>query len=164
MDEPTPPQALFADPDAPNYPVRFRRGWVFQRFGWAAMVALVAAGLTGALGSGGPASSSRAEGPRLAVEYERFLRLDRETELAFRIDGVGPTELWLAEGYARRLKIEAIEPEPRAVRAGRGRVVFEFDLSGPSDVVFHVRPKQAGRLAGQAGVEAPLELLHFVYP
>lgn len=154
---------MFADADAPNYAARFRRGWVMQRVGWAAMVALVAAGLAGVFGSG-PASSGRAAAARLAVEYERFLRLDRETELAFRVDGGGRTELWLAEDYARDLKIEAITPEPRAVRAGRGRVVFEFDLSGPSDVVFHVRPRRAGRLAGQAGVEAPLELRHFVYP
>ncbi len=154
---------MFADADAPNYPARFRRGWVLQRLGWSAMVALVAAGLVGVFGSG-PASSTRAQASRLAVEYERFLRLDRETELAFRVDGGGPTELWLDEAYAHDLKIEAVTPEPRAVRAGRGRVVFEFDLSGPSDVVFHVRPRRVGPLGGQAGVAAALELRHFVYP
>jgi hypothetical protein len=163
MADDRPVQALFADADAPNYAVRFRRGWVVQRVGWAAMVVLVAAGVAGFFGSG-PASAGRAGAPRLDVEYERFLRLDRPTELAFRVDGGGPTELWLAEDYVHELKIEAISPEPRAVRAGRGRVVFEFDLSGPTNVVFHVRPREVGWLAGQAGVGAPLELRHFVYP
>ena len=163
MDDATAKQAMFADADAPNYSARFRRGWIAQRVGWAAMVALVAAGLTGAFGSG-PASSTHAEAPRLSVNYERFLRLESQTELAFRIDGGGPTELWLAAPYASRFKIEAVTPEPQAMRAERGRVVFEFDLSGPSDVVFHVRPRQVGLLEGQAGVGAPLELSHFVYP
>jgi hypothetical protein len=155
---------MFADADAPNYHARFRRGYVVQRLGWAAMAALVAAGVAGFFG-GGPASFTRAEAPRLAVDYERFLRLDRATVLAFRVEGGGPTELWLAEDYARELKIEAISPEPRAARAGRGRLTFEFDLSGPSDVVIHVRPRRVGPLVGRAGAGgAPLELRHFVYP
>lgn len=158
----TPPEILFADPDAPNYPARFHRGWALQRIGWAIMAALTAAGLAGAFGG----ATTRTEAPRLGVEYERFLRLGRDTALTFRIDGHGPTELWLDTDYVGSLRIEAVTPRPRAERAEPDRALFLFELSGPAEVTFHVRPLRAGPLAGRVGVGAAAgaELRHFVYP
>lgn len=158
-------QALFADRDAPRYAEYFRRGWVVQRIGWAALLALTAAGAAGLFGSG-PASSARASFPGAAVDYERFLRLDRESELSFRLDGAGSTELWFDADYAARLKLEAVSPQPRRARSADGRLTFEFDLSGPSIVTFHARPRRAGALVGEAGLMGggAARLRQFVYP
>lgn len=154
---------LFADDQAPDYRRQFRRGGLVKRISWAFLVALLLAGFAGLLGSG-PLSASVARGDGFALEYERFVRRQAETELTFRLERAG--EIWLDRRWLEGLKVEAVTPEPDRQRAESDRAVFSFDLAPPTSVVFRVRPMGLGSLPARAGLSdgGAVEIWQFSYP
>jgi hypothetical protein len=143
-----------------------RREWKVQRAGWIAMTLVIIAALFGVFGAG-PLSSATIERAGLRLEYERFGRLQRSSQLRFTISGTDdPVPLLIGGDYLDRVMIERITPEPGKAEARSDGVVFQFVLQGPAVVTFHLMPKKFGLASGKArlGQAAPITFTQFIYP
>jgi len=166
--KPSPPIGIEIDEDLSFT----RKEWTAQRLGWAAMAAVVLAGLLGLFG-GGPLSNASTEVGPLRVAYDRFERRHSPAELAIEsaLDSAeaGEVELWLGDAFLDAVEIEAFSPEPEEFRAGADRVVYTFqvdDPSRPAKIAIDYQPDQVGPVVGRLGlVDGPeLEFSQWVYP
>ncbi|HEX6962716.1 MAG TPA: hypothetical protein VF175_12665 [Lacipirellula sp.] len=151
-----------------------RREWRLQRVGWFLWIALIAAGLAGAVGPG-PISSQRlsTSDGRLAVEYERFVHRHYPTELRLSIEPEDEQDkslrVRISQTLLDRIKIARIHPEPVLSELTADGVWFEFGRQPGAErvtVVWHIEHDKIGRGAGQlqlAGSQ-PLSIPFFVYP
>jgi hypothetical protein len=143
-----------------------RREWKIQRVGWGAMALVIIAALLGVFGTG-PLSNATLEREGLRLEYERFCRLQRSTQLRFTIGGTGDSVLLLIGAeYLDAVIIDRITPEPSKAEAVSDGVVFQFVLQGPAAVTFHLTPRKFGLVSGKArlGQAAPIPFTQFIYP
>lgn len=136
------------------------REWTVQRIGWVTMMLVIVAALLGLFGTGplSAATAGDAAGP-LSVEYQRFVRHDGRTTLTMRVESTqgdeGEAEVWLAADYVRGVEVQHISPEPQEVRADGDRYVYVFAVADPAEPVevsFSLKPRQIGRLSGEAGI------------
>lgn len=149
------------------------RIWRFQRFGWAALGLFVSAGLLGIFG-GGPLSWSEAALPSgaLAVRYERFIHNDTQTTLELRAPEPQPDGWrWISvsAGYADRVRIERVMPDPERTIVTDHAVRFGFDpaQAGQHGILTIVlTPTQMGLLRAEisAGDSPAVAFTQLVYP
>jgi hypothetical protein len=148
----------------------FRRGWVFERAGWIAMAAVLAAAAVGLFGNGWLSESEAAVGDELIVKYSRFCRAHSPIELT--VDwvprGQGPT-LWIARAYLENFEIEEIRPTPSAVTLEGDRIRYAFRSSEPGarvEVTFRLKAERGGPYRGRIGVDDGLdvEVRQLVFP
>ena len=148
----------------------FRRGWIFERVGWIAMAAILAAAAVGLFGHGWLSESESAAGDELIVRYTRFGRAHSPIELS--VDwlprGQEPT-LWIARSYLDEFEIEEIRPTPSAVTLDAGRIRYSFRSSPPGarvEVKFRLKAQHGGPYRGRIGVDDGLdvEVRQLVFP
>lgn len=151
-----------------------RRDWRFERVAWAAMAALVLAGLLGAF-SRGPLSRAEARDPGGLVEvrYERFLRHGATSPVDILVAPAalagGGVELRLAGPLFAGARLEGITPTPQESHLAEGGWVFRFparDRDRPGLVKLQLRPEALAFLGGTVAVEGhpPARLRAFAYP
>lgn len=140
-----------------------RRSWIAERVGWAALGALILAGLLGFLGPG-PMSKRTAHGP-VRVDYERFERVDTPAGLKARLSG-GARNLWVEKRWLERVDVDRLRPAPvRTLDQGEW-LVYGFEGEDPIDVQLDVRFIRAGGAEGRFGVspDKTVSVKQFVYP
>jgi hypothetical protein len=150
-----------------------RRSWRIQRVGWVVMLAVVAAALAGALGSG-PLSHRRAgSADTVGVEYLRFSRYQTQENLSVHLSPRATrsetVRVWFDRGYLDGMKIDSVMPLPARLDAAGDRLVYEFRVSKPGDamtITFLMEPQRLGSIAGRlgAGDASPVTFRQFVYP
>jgi hypothetical protein len=143
-----------------------RRVWIAQRFGWVSFAILIIAALLGLFGSG-VISRSAADGSGLSVQYERFGRLLRSTDLQVTLTAPGDTaRLELERRYFDSVQIEQIIPIPHAVESRDGWLVYNFIGPSPVSVTFHLRPARFGSVEGTARIPGgdAVRFRQFIYP
>lgn len=146
------------------------RAWRVQRCGWAVLLAFLAAAAIGVFGGDGPLREAEA-GAASTVSYDRFSRFGSPTELE-----VAPTSADVADAeveiaidadYWSDFRVDAITPEPDAVRAVGGEIVYTF-LSGaePEQVSFRLTPLEAGVQKGRlrVGGGGETRFTQIIYP
>lgn len=147
------------------------RQWAAQRVG-GVLMALVAAGLLGLVGTG-PLSAAAIERGPLRVEYGRFERNGTPTKLTLRIAAGtatdGTVRVWLDEEYLDGVRLQNVSPEPDQVLAGGERTIYVVAVADPglpANVGFDLEPAEIGRLSARLGlVDGPeIEFTQFVYP
>src|SRR5688572_13690542 len=148
----------------------FRRGWVFERVGWVAMAAILAAAVVGLFGDGWLSESEAAVGDELIVRYSRFCRAHSPTELtvAWLPRGQEPT-LWIARSYLGEFAIQEIRPTPSAVTLEADRIRYAFrssQLGARVEVTFRLKAEHGGPYRGRIGVDDGLdvEVRQLVFP
>jgi hypothetical protein len=144
------------------------REWKIQRAGWFFFGLLTLAGILGLFGRGFLSSASVSDGP-LHLQYERFERFQRPTDIRVRISGnPGPTiSVLIDRAYLDAIRIERIMPQPEKAEANARGLVYQFLTNGePITITFHLELEQFGRVKAQIGlVDGPiLSFNHFVYP
>ena len=106
-----------------------RRTWLAERIGWFGMGAVVAAGLAGLLGGGGPLATGRMEAGGVTIEWPRMarlgltepLRLVAPADATVRLDSSSAPDWRLRDGTrggdVQVLHLEPIgSPGPRRLR------------------------------------------------
>ena len=143
------------------------RGEVIQ---YIALALLLAAGLLGVFGSG-PLSRTKASsrGGGVVVEYERFQRIGAPARLHVRLAAIdGDAALRFDPALLKDWEVEAVSPEPSAVRAAEEGVTYSFDVADDATDVrvdFRLLPETFGmRSLHLAGDSDLLQLDFFVYP
>lgn len=149
-----------------------RREWVVQRVGWWIGVAILLAGAAGLLGAGPLSHASASSGP-LEVDYDRFVR--RRAPSQFDVV-VGPgaavegeVSLWIDGALLEKIDVERIMPEPSAMEASPGRVVYRFVVEDPEQpvrITFHLEPDEPGGVRGGIGMVdgAEVTIDQFIFP
>lgn len=126
-----------------------RRLWRVQRVGWLCMSALVAAGLSGALGAG-PLARTRIDvaGVGASISWDRVMRQSAratlEVALPERVNKNLPRTIFVDAATLRAFRIESIVPSPTHTRAAADGVIFDFDVAARGVVRFHVVPEDSG--------------------
>lgn len=149
---------------------RQRRSWLAQRIGWVALVAfLIAAGL-GVFGGDGPLREAKA-GATSAVSYDRFTRFGSPTELEILPSPAdvrnAKVDVALDAAYWLDFRVDAVTPEPDAVRAAAGQIVYTFLSSAePEQVSFRITPLESGVQRGRVriGGGETVEFTQLIYP
>jgi hypothetical protein len=104
-----------------------RRGWIFERAGWAAMALAAMAAMLGVFGGGWAARAEVRVGGALTVEYSRFARALSPDELTVNWRPRGEqSELWIERAYLEQFQVDEIQPTPAAVGVDRDRIYYTF--------------------------------------
>lgn len=149
-----------------------RRYWMFQRFAWVGLGALIVAMILG-LFSNGPLSriTADADSGAFAVNYQRYYRLGAASDLTLRLGPRAARDLTVRfdQALLRSFALETIRPMPVRSEADANALVFTFRVAsdGGGDIRFSIRPTRAGRAQGEitlgpSGDAVTLET--FVYP
>lgn len=151
-----------------------RRDWKVQHVAWVVMLLLIIAALMGLLGPSPLTRWTAGEiGGPIVVQYYRFERLERPTELKVTLarpsGAAGEAKIWLNRAYAEGIEIEQITPEPTIMQAQDDRLVFSFALgegARPAAIVFHFQHNNIGGVKGRMGLVggAEVEFRQLVYP
>jgi hypothetical protein len=137
----------------------YRKEWMFQRLGWAALGLFLLAAALGLLGPGG-LSRAQAGGPALQVSYDRFGR--READLQFTALSRPPSgghtlRLAFSAECLRDAEMRWIRQEPDSAVAGeQGGVTYVFrrdPAAAQVEVEWTLKPEFAGSRACQLASE-----------
>lgn len=150
------------------------REWRFERFGWAALFALVTAGALGLFGHG-PISwtSVSTDDGALEVRFERFGRNGGNQELVLDVAAsaaeAGTWEINISRDYLGVLEVNSITPEPDAVESLGDELRYTFAQADPGAdlrVSFDVTPDGLWRQSGRIGIAggSSVRVTHFFVP
>jgi len=147
-----------------------RRSWKVQRVGWGVIGLIVAAAIAGWFGTG-PLANAHVQSAVFEIEYERFVRRHRATELTVRAlapAGSGALRLVIDNHYLERAQISDIVPPPLRKEGGRQSTAFVFESrpAVPDRIVFRVKPEHAGPLEARIALDGgdTLAFHQFVFP
>jgi hypothetical protein len=135
----------------------YRRGWLLERTGWAAMAVVIAAAALGAFGRGWLSETHAAAGEALTVRYSRVTRAHMPQQLA--VDWLprdGEAVLWIARSYLDEFEILEIHPPPSAVVGSSDRVYYTFrmlDATARVSARFTLQASRGGTLRGRLGTD-----------
>lgn len=152
-----------------------RREWTIQRVTFIVLLAIVIAGLLGALGGPGPLSAATLgeSGASLRLTYERFIHVLEAHALSFEVRptdaSAGTVSLALGLDYLRDIEVQRVHPEPETVQAASDRLIYTFALASPGETIriqFTVRATRFGVLGGRIGFESgpAFDIRQLVYP
>jgi hypothetical protein len=156
-----------------QYPVREdmrfqRRSWIVERGGWALLVLIALAALTGVFGNG-PLSWQTAANGALSVEYERFQRITRITRFTFSA-GAQNAEftLHLSRPFQDGFEISNVQPQPTRSAAGPDGIELTFATAptnaGRIVIWAHSRRYGVSDISARLGNDAPVSFRILVYP
>ena len=129
-----------------------RREWVVQAIGLWLLAAFVVLAAGGVFGSG-PASRAVISAPDLELQFDRFVRASRASELRVTLapDEPGSATAWVSQAYLAEVELVGMDPEPVSTHTAGGRTGFRFEATSPLRVIFRIVPRHAGRLSGEIG-------------
>lgn len=142
--------------------------WRIQHIGWLVVAIFLALAFAGLFG-GGPLSRAHAEGPTGRVDYERFVRDGSPTQIVITPTGGlhGISRIAITAKYFEAVRIEAVTPDPTAVRIDGDRLVYEFSALTPgASVSFYIDPQRLWRHTAEVTIDAgtALQIWQLTYP
>lgn len=144
---------------------------VAQHVGWVVLIAIVAGGIAGLLGGGGPLADRTVRSGALQATYPAYARANAPLTLEFEVDPApagGPVTLVMDGDLAGRLMLEHFAPQPSATRAGDHRLELDFDTvdAAVRRIRIEGRVLRPGRLTGGVALadQPRLPVRSFVYP
>lgn len=145
------------------------RFWVAERVAWIGFVLLIAAAVSGLLGSGGPFSRGEAVSGESQIDYPAQARWEAGEELNIRLGGApGERILALSQTFADAFEIEDIQPPPTRVESGADGQSLVFLATDPEPIEVRVAmtPRNPGpaRYTITPAGQAPLAITTFVWP
>lgn len=146
-----------------------RKVWKLERIAWTVMAVAIIAAVCGFAGHG--LFSKRVVAPAdsgLIVEYQRFERVQAQTQLSLRLTGTvaAETRIRFGEDFLQNVEIVRTEPQPSRTELDADATDYVFNTRAAGRIVLHYVPVTHGRLQlVLARDDAPLLYLgQFVYP
>ena len=150
------------------------REWRLERIGWAVMVVIIVAALSGVLGGGGLVARTTVADAAGSTEvrYARFARYASPTTLHINLAASAsgrPIRLRVSDRYLSEMNVRAITPLPTSTAIADRQHVFVFERSAQptsATIRFELEPTAVGRHLGWIAVDeaAPLSFTQFIYP
>jgi hypothetical protein len=121
-----------------------RRQWPFYRAFWILMALFLTAGLAGLFGDG-ILSEKKIEEADFSIEYEKYLRVRKSSELIINVKELGEgSSISINKDYIEKIEIDKISPEPESVEARGGQLIYKFAGVNNSTVIFYLDPVKKG--------------------
>jgi len=142
------------------------KGWMIQkvcRAGVGIIVLLTAFGLFG----NGLLSRKKIEKNGTSLQYERFLRYEKEVDICWTITGQEEIQFLIPLRYLDHFKIEKVIPEgyETAITNGYLSYTFKMDKPGVASVHFFLNPQKTGNVESEWLLNKQIfQLRHFIYP
>lgn len=142
------------------------KGWMIQKIcsaGIGIIVLLTALGLFG----NGLLSSKKIEKNGISLQYEKFLRYEKEMNLGWSTTGYEEIEILIPMQYLDHFKIEKVVPEGYETVITKGYVSYTFkgDNAAHTSIRFYLTPQKTGNVTGEWLVNKQnFQLRHFIYP
>ena len=144
-----------------------RRFWRVERVAWAGFALVLALALAGLTGGGGPLAHATAKTAYGSIAYPRVARWLTDDVIVVRLDAA-PRErvtVELDRRFAEAFEIVSMQPEPATSAATPHGMRYAFAVDGAGEVVLHVRPLRPAampdgliRVDGEATPVRPLVL------
>lgn len=125
------------------------RFWTLQRIAWLLMTLVVALGLAGLTGAGGPLSRGSLATPQGRVEYPRVARWASEDEFLVSLHGAGPAAVEIDRRFFEIFAVERIQPVPRSTAfsdLGQRLVFDRVEGAGPLRISIRARAQHPALL------------------
>ena len=146
-----------------------RKVWKIERIAWSVMAAAIIAAVCGFTGHG--LFSKRVMAPAgsgVIVEYQRFERVQAQTQLSLQLTGAvaAETRIRFGEDFLRGVEIVRMEPQPSRTELDVDATDYVFNTRAAGRIVVHYLPLTHGRLqlALARDDAPPLYLGQFVFP
>jgi hypothetical protein len=150
-----------------------QKEWVLERWGWMFIFIIVLAAFGGLFGTG-PLSNTRAGGESLFVEYQRFARVERTTDLSFHLQtaqsGADKVNLWIDREYLDHFRIVEVTPPHESTSLAPDRMIYTFQVEAtdqPLRITLRLEPQDYGIVPGSAGIaetDQAVNFRQFIYP
>ena len=146
----------------------FRRGWLFERLGWALMALAIAAAAIGLFGGGWLSSAEEVRGDA-SVRYPRFARARAPFVISVGWRAKDEAVVSLDRAYLDHFSITEVRPTPSSEAVDAHRVHYSFDTrdeAGPLSAEFELRARRGGRFNGSIGIaaEPAIPVRQFIFP
>jgi hypothetical protein len=145
------------------------RFWVVERIAWIGFVVLLAAAVSGLMGSGGPFSRGEAAAGDTRIDYPAHARWEAGEEMNVHLTGPsGERRLALSQGFADAFEIDDIQPPPTRVEADANGQSLVFLATGPDPMQVRIAmtPRSPGlvRYIVTPHGQAAVPVTTFVWP
>jgi hypothetical protein len=121
-----------------------RKQWKASRMFWTIMGLVLMAASLGFFGDG-PVSKKTYTTSNLQIEYNRFLRIEKATEVHINVKGLGKDPvISINNDYLKKVKIEQVIPEPASVEAENNILTYRFSSIKNGLVTFYLSPQKMG--------------------
>lgn len=143
--------------------------WRAQRIAWIGFALVLMLALAGLTGAGGPLSRSSSAVAGGVIDHPRLSRWSAADEFRVRLDpGAARREVLLSSAFSDHFQIEDVQPAPvEGVATPEGsRLIFSTEPGRPAAVVLRVRALKAGPADYAVGLDggAPRPLRTIVLP
>jgi hypothetical protein len=151
-----------------------RRGWVFERVGWALMAIILLAAVLGLFGPGvlGPARAQSNDG-MLGFEYHRFWRAQSPMQIRVTVrreaaqDGI--VRLDLSRAFLDRVRVEQVVPATRREEVSGEFVTYDVAIApedSVSTILIHLMATRFGTVRGSVGLHGgdAVAFRQFIHP
>lgn len=141
-------------------------GWKAQKIGFAAIAIIIVLTALGLFGNG-QLSSTTIEQRSITLEYDRFLRYEKELNIYWRLSGDKETTFQIPIQYLDYFKIENVVPDGYETNISDGYVNYTFIADQPAEIIvhFYLNPQKTGSISGAWIVnDQSFQITHFIYP
>jgi len=118
--------------------------WVALRIFWIMMSLILIATALGLFGDG-LLSNKTYINNRNKIEYNKFMRVEKGTELLVHLNNAGENaKISINNDYLKKVRIEQITPEPSKVELINNELIYTFSSIQKGFIVFYLSPQKMG--------------------
>ncbi|GGC25164.1 hypothetical protein GCM10011386_16370 [Parapedobacter defluvii] len=142
------------------------KGWMVQKIGRVLIGTIIFLTALGLFGNG-LLSNKKIEKNGTSLQYERFLRYEKEMDVQWTIAGQEEIQIRIPLQYLDRFKVEKVIPEGYETATANGYVSYTFKSGKTTEtpVHFYLNPQKTGNVTGEWLVNKQrFQLRHFIYP
>ncbi|WP_353130135.1 hypothetical protein [Parapedobacter pyrenivorans] len=142
------------------------KGWNAQKIGGMVIVLIIVLTALGLFGNG-LLSSKKVVQHGANLQYERFLRYEKEADIRWWVSGGRETTFRIPVQYLDYFKIENVVPEGYETHISGGYLTYTFSTDQPAATIvhFYLMPQKIGNITGAWKVnDRDFRITHFIYP
>ncbi|WP_090608250.1 hypothetical protein [Parapedobacter koreensis] len=142
------------------------KGWNVQRACSVLILTVIVLTTLGLFGNGWLSRKQLASGGA-TLQYEKFLRYEKEMTVTWRVSGKDEIELLIPMDYLDAFKIEKIIPESHETHLADRNVVYTFKVEngGEATIYFYLNPQKTGTVVETWQINGQdFKIAHFIYP
>ena len=153
-----------ADLDIEEHLSMQEKGWRIQLFGLCGIFGLMLTAAIGLYGDGF-VSKKTIDQNEIKVEYQRFFRFEAKMEIRINATSTKEIQVSFPPTYLNSFEITSIVPAQKTNYVKDGRIEYVFPGGDPAEIVFHLIPKDFGRIEGPMFVnDNQFFITHFIFP
>jgi len=142
------------------------KDWNAQKIGGMVIILIVVLTALGLFGNGLLSTKKVVQGGA-KLQYERFLRYEKEADIRWQLTGGEETTFRIPIHYLDYFKIENVVPEGYETNLSGGYLTYTFKADRPAETIvhFYLTPQKTGNIGGAWTVnDQDFRITHFIYP